>query len=68
MPVIIQLESDDAYIPINARAARIYTPDYRALTNTFWTKIVASTRLPYNPILRLATLNCGGVLAYIGLT
>jgi hypothetical protein len=46
MPVIIQLESDDLYIPVAARAARIYTPDYRALTNTFWTKIVASTRLP----------------------
>jgi hypothetical protein len=68
MPVIIQLESDDAYIPGTARAARIYTPDYRALTNTFWTKFVASTCLPYNPILRLATSNCGGVLAYIGLT
>ena len=58
MLVIIQQESDDLYIPIAARAARIYTPDYRALTNTSWTKIVASTCLPYNPILCYATLNC----------
>ncbi len=68
LPVVIKDEPDKEYIPVAARAARIYTPDYTALTNTFWTKIVASACLPYNPILHLATSNCGGVLAYIGLT
>jgi hypothetical protein len=50
MPIVIPTDSDDTYVPIAARAAHIYTPDYSALTNTFWTKIVASARLPYNPI------------------
>jgi hypothetical protein len=68
VPLVIPTNSDDLYIPIAARAARIYTPDYRVITNIFWTKIVASAHLLYNPILHLATLNCGGVLAYIGLT
>jgi hypothetical protein len=68
LPVVIEDKPDDKYIPVTARAARIYTPDYTVLTNTFWTKIVASACLPYNPILHLATSNCGGVLAYIGLT
>jgi hypothetical protein len=68
LPVVIEDEPDDEYIPVTARAARIYTPHYTVLTNTFWTKIVASARLPYNPILHLATSNCRGVLAYIGLT
>ncbi len=65
MPLVIPADLDDLYIPIAARAARIYTTDYSAITNIFWTKIVASARLPYNPILHLATSNCGGVLAYI---
>ncbi len=60
LPVVIEDKPDDEYIPVTARAARIYTPDYTALTNTFWTKIVASTCLPYNPILHLALSNCGG--------
>jgi hypothetical protein len=68
LPVVIRDKPDDKYILVAARAACIYTPDYNALTNTYWTKIVASTRLPYNPILHHATSNCGGVLAYIGLT
>ncbi len=68
LPVVIKDEPDDEYIPVTARAARIYTPDYTALTKTFWTKIVASACLPYNPILHLATSNCGEVLAYIGLS
>ncbi len=68
LPVVISTKPDDLYIPVTARAAQIYTPDYNALTNTHWTKIVASACLPYNPILHLATSNCGGVLAYIGLT
>jgi hypothetical protein len=68
MPLIIPTNWDDLCIPITARAARKYTPDYSAITNIFWTKIVASARLPYNPNLHLATSNCGGVLAYIGLT
>ncbi len=68
MPLVIPTNSDDLYIPIAARAARIYTPDYSTITNIFWTKIVASACLPYNPISHLATSNCGGVLAYIGLT
>ncbi len=68
LPVVIEDEPDDEYILVTARAARIYTPDYTAPTNTFWTKIVASARLPYNLILHLATSNCGGVLVYIGLT
>jgi hypothetical protein len=68
MPLVILTNLDDLYIPIAARAARVYTPDYSVLTNTFWKKIVASAHLPYNPISHLATLNCGGVLAYIGLT
>ena len=67
LPVIIPQGSDDLYIPVAARAAHIYTPDNRALANTSWTKIVASTHLPYNPILHYATSNSGGVLAYIGL-
>jgi hypothetical protein len=66
--VVIKDEPDKEYIPVAARAACICTPDYTALTNTFWTKIVASACLPYNPSLHLATSNCGGVLAYIGLT
>jgi hypothetical protein len=68
LPVVIENEPDDKYILVTARAACIYTPDYIVLTNKFWTKIVASACLPYNPILHLATSNCGGVLAYIGLT
>jgi hypothetical protein len=60
LPVVIPTKSDDLYIPVTARAARIYTPDYSTLTNTHWTKIVASACLPYNPILHLAALNCGG--------
>jgi hypothetical protein len=68
MPLVIPTDSDDLYIPIAARAACKYTPDYSTVSNIFWTKIVASTHHPYNQILHLATLNCGGVLAYIGLT
>ena len=68
LPDVIKDEPDKEYIPVAARAAHIYTPDYTVLTNTFWTKIVASACLLYNPILHLATLNCGGVLAHIGLT
>jgi hypothetical protein len=68
LPVVILTESDDLYIPIIARAASIYTQDYSTLTNTYWTKIVASACLPYNPILHLATSNCGGVITYIGLS
>jgi hypothetical protein len=68
MPIVIPIDPDDTYVPIAARAARIYTSDYSALTNTFWTKIVASARLPYNPIFHLEKSNCGGVLAYTGLT
>ena len=68
MPIVILTDPDDTYVPIAARAARIYTPDYSALTNTFWTKIFASACLPYNPIIHLEKSNCGGVLAYIGLT
>ncbi len=65
----IAIPEDDNYILVAARAARIYSPDYSALANNHWTKIVASAScLPYNPILCSATLNCGGVLAYIGLT
>ena len=60
LPVVIKDEPDEEFIPVAARAARIYTPDYTALTNTFWTKIVASACLPYNPILHHATSNCGG--------
>jgi hypothetical protein len=60
LPVIIEDEPDDEYIPVTARAAHMYTPDYTMLTNTFWTKIVASACLPYNPILHLATSNCVG--------
>jgi hypothetical protein len=60
LPVVICDDPDDKYIPVTARAARIYTPDYSALTNTYWTNIVACARLPYNPILHLATSNCGG--------
>jgi hypothetical protein len=65
---VVKDEPDKEYIPVATRAARIYTPDYTALTNTFWTKIVASSRLPYNPVFYLAILNCVRVLAYIGLT
>jgi hypothetical protein len=68
LPVVIRDKPDNKYIPVVAWAARIYIPDYNALTNTNWKKIVASTCLPYNPILHQATLNYGGVLAYIGLT
>jgi hypothetical protein len=68
LPVVIRDKPDDEYIPVAAWAACIYTPDYNALTNTYWTKIVANACLPYNPIFHHATLNCGGVLAYIGLT
>ncbi len=60
MPIVILTNPDDTYVPITARAACIYTPDYSALTNTFWTKIVASTCLPYNPIFHLEKSNCGG--------
>ncbi len=67
LPVVIRDNPDDQYILMAAWAAHIYTPDYNALTNTYWTKIVASACLPYNPILHHATSNCGGVLAYIGL-
>ncbi len=56
MPIVILTDPDDTYVPIAARTAHI--PDYSELTNTFWTKIVAY----------LEKLNCGGVLAYIGLT
>jgi hypothetical protein len=68
LPVVILPKPDDSYLPVSAKAARISTPDYSALTNSHWTKIVACTCLPYNPILHSATSNCGGVLAYIGLT
>jgi hypothetical protein len=68
LPVVICDDPNDKYIPVTARAACIYIPDYSALTNTYWTKIVACACLPFNPILHLSTLNCGGVLAYIGLT
>ena len=61
--------ADDCHIPVTARAARIYSPDYSALANNHWTKIVATAScLPYNPTLHYATSNCGGVLVYIGLT
>jgi hypothetical protein len=68
LPVVICDDPDDKYILVTTRAAHIYTPDYSALINTYWTKIVACACLPYNPISHLATLNCGGVLAYIGPT
>jgi hypothetical protein len=65
----IAIPEDDNYILVAARAARIYSPDYSALANNHWTKISASTScLPYNPILCSTSLNCWGVLAYIGLT
>jgi hypothetical protein len=67
--LIPAIPEDDNYTPVAAKAAHIYSPDYSALANNHWTKIVASAScLPYNPILRSATSNCGGVLAYIGLT
>ncbi len=67
LPTVIS--DDDTYIPLTARAAWIFSPDHSSFTNNFWTKIVASAScLPYNPILRSESLNCGGVLAYIGLT
>ena len=53
--------ADDSYIPITARAAHIYSPDYSAVTNNHWTQIVATTScLPYNPTLHYTTSNCGG--------
>ena len=61
--------ADDCHIPVTARAAHIYSPDYSALANNHWTKIVATAScLPYNPTLYSTTSNCGGVLVYIGLT
>jgi len=61
--------ADDCHIPVTARAAHIYSPDYSAFANNHWTKIVATAScLPYNPTLHSTTSNCGGVLAYIGLT
>jgi hypothetical protein len=68
LPVVITNKPDDAYITVTAKEARIYTPDYSALTNNYWTKIVASACLPYNSMFHLAKLNCGGVLEYIGLS
>jgi hypothetical protein len=67
LPIVIS--EDDTHIPLTAQAARMFSPDYSAFANNYWTKIVASAScLPYNPILHSATSNCGGVLAYIGLT
>jgi hypothetical protein len=67
LPTVIS--NDDTYIPLTARAARIFSPDHSSFTNNFWTKIVAGAScLLYNPILHSESLNCGGVLAYIGLT
>jgi hypothetical protein len=62
--------SEDAnFHPPAARVARIYSPDYSTLVNNFWSKIVANVFcLPYNPILHSTTSDCGGVLAYIGIT
>jgi len=60
---------DDCHIPVTARVAHIYSPDYSALVNNYWTKIVATAScLPYNPTLHYTTSNCGEVLVYIGLT
>jgi hypothetical protein len=59
--LLIVISEDDTYIPLTARAARIFSPDYSAFAYNYWTKIVASTScLPYNPILHSATLNCRG--------
>jgi hypothetical protein len=68
LPVVITNKHDDAYIMVTAKAARIYTPDYSALTNNYWKKIVASACLPYNSMFHLAKSNCGGVLEYMGLS
>jgi hypothetical protein len=68
LPDVTTDEPDDAHITVTAKAACIYTPDYSALTNNYWKKIVASACLPFNSIFHLATLNCGGVLEYIGLS
>jgi hypothetical protein len=68
LPDVTTDEPDDAHITVTAKAACIYTPDYSALTNNYWTKIVASTCLPFNSIFHLATSNCRGVLEYIGLS
>ena len=63
------ISEDATFHPLAAKAARIYSPDYSTLVNNFWSKIVANVScLPYNPILHSATSNCGGVLAYIGIT
>ena len=64
----IAIPKDANFLPAAARAARLYSPDYSTFVNNSWRKIVANVScLPYNPILRSATLNCGGVLAYIGI-
>ena len=66
----IAIPEDASFHPAAAAgAACIYSPDYSTLVNNFWSKIVANAScLPYNPILCSATSNCGGVLAYIGIT
>ena len=44
--------ADDSHIPVTARAAHIYFPDYSTLANNHWTNIVATAScLPYNPML-----------------
>ena len=63
------IPEDGNFLPAAARAARIYSPDYSTLVNNYWSKIIANVScLPYKPILPSATSNCGGVLAYIGIT
>jgi hypothetical protein len=38
LPVVTPYKLDELYIPVAARATRIYTPDYHTLTNTHWEK------------------------------
>ncbi len=53
--------ADDSYIPITARAAHIYSPDYSAVANNHWTQIVATAScLPYNPTLHYQHRIVGG--------
>jgi hypothetical protein len=45
--------ADDCHIPVTARAACIYSPDYSAFANNHWTHIVATAScLPYNPMFQ----------------
>jgi len=53
--------ADDSHIPITARAAHIYSPDYSAVANNHWTQIVATAScLPYNPTLHYQHRIVGG--------